>query len=125
MSAPKTTINGAWPAVKRKPTKVYEAIKPEDLSLCDDKLPTSRTKPGSKYEAIFTSAMKTGKTIKTPPGAAASISNIARTWLKRNGHHSYTTRSAGNFGDGDGSGRVWFIKQEAAPVGAKKKGSAA
>jgi hypothetical protein len=64
--------------------------------------------------------MKTGKTIKTPPGAAASISNMARTWLKRSGHHDHTTRSVGNFGDG--TGRVWLIKQEPAPAGAAKEG---
>lgn len=108
--------------IKRTAPKVYEAIRIEDLGLCDDPLPSGRAKPGSKYDEIFAGAVKTGKTIKTPGGAAATVSNLARTWLKRNGHHDMTTRSIGNYGDG--LGRVWFIKAAPQPA-ASKKGRAA
>lgn len=145
MTSAKTTLGkGSWPSVppvktaetppkskpaappaapeKRKPPKVYESIRIEELSLCDDALPEGRAKPGSKYDALFSDAVKTGKTIKTPGGAAASVSNLARTWLKRNGHPNKTTRSVGNYGDG--LGRVWIINETpAAKTG--KKGCAA
>ena len=139
MGQAQTTLGrGAWPSVApvaapkavppappkvRKTPKVYAPINVADLSLCDDKLPEGRAKPGSKYDEIFAAAVKTGKTIKTPGGTAASVSNLARTWLKRNGHHEMTTRSISNYGDG--LGRVWFIKTPPVPNKPAKKGRAA
>jgi hypothetical protein len=98
-----------WPTVPRRAVKVYEAISVTDLSLVNDKIPQSKRQPGSKYHALFNDCIKTGKAIKTPAGAASTISNIARTWLRRQGLEA-TIRSVGNFGDG--SGRVWITATE-------------
>lgn len=109
MSTPKTTLGPApWPARPRKAPKVYETINVDQITLVDDALPTSKTKTTtSKYHGILSSALDTGKAIKTPPGAASAISNIARTWLRRQGH-SASVHSVGNHGDGHG--RVWLVK---------------
>lgn len=143
-AAVKTTIKGNWPSaparaaetaqpaakpapapaaapIKRKPVKVFETINVKDLSLCSDPLPTGKMKPGSKYDAIFKDALATGKTIKTPPGAAAAVSNMLRTWLERNGHKTYTTRSVGNYGDG--MGRVWLLNAKPAARAKAEGGS--
>jgi len=110
-TAPRTTLgNGAWPAIPQrdKPKNKKPAhINLDDLKLTDDPLPTARVSTGSKYEALFTLAMKSGKAIKTPARRAAGVSNVARMWLRRHGHTSHTTRSVSDYGDGHG--RVWII----------------
>lgn len=128
----KTTLGPApWPAKPRRVPKVYETIKLESLSLTDDKMTAKRAKAGSKYDALFRAALDTGKAIKTPGGAAASVGNIARTWLARQGITGYVPRTVGNYGDG--AGRVWLMKVDDADTTAqpakraekKNKGGAA
>lgn len=130
----KTTLGpGAWPARPRRAVKVYEAINPADLALCDDKPKGIRPAGGSKYHEVFVAAVNTGQAIKTPPGAASTIANIARTWLRRQGHTGVAIKSTGNYGDGSDTGRVWLMRAEttgaqpSSPAASKrgKKGGAA
>lgn len=110
--APTTTLGkGAWPAIPPGPAKAKNKkashIDLSALKLTNDPLPTVRVATGSKYEALFTQAMRAQQAIKTPAGRAAGISNAARTWLRRHGHTNYTTRSVSDYGDGHG--RVWIV----------------
>jgi hypothetical protein len=133
-AAAKTTLGPSpWPARPRRPVKVYDSINPAELALVDDKPVSIRPPSGSKYHAIFEGAVKTGKAIKTPPGASSTIANIARTWLRRQGYTGVTIKSTGNFGDGSNTGRVWLLAssetpaQPSGPAASKrgKKGGAA
>lgn len=98
------------PPKKRATPKAYAALQVEKMSLCDDPIRHNRLPTGSKYDALFAEALKTGKAIKTPGGEATPLSNVARGWLKRHNHDGITLRSVNNYGDG--FGRVWFIKDE-------------
>jgi len=116
-AAAKTTLgNSPWPARPRRPVKVYESINAADLALCDDKPKSERPPGGSKYHQVFESAVKTGQAIKTPPGTASTIANIARTWLRRQGYTGVGIKSTGNYGDGSNTGRVWLTSSNITPA---------
>jgi hypothetical protein len=124
----KTTLGPSpWPARPRKPAKVYDKINPEALGLTDDAPRSARPAAGSKYQAIFAAAYVSGKAIKTPAGTAAAISNLARTWLKRQDLKAQV-RSTANYGSGDGTGRVWLFKDgadaQAKAQAGRKRGAA-
>jgi hypothetical protein len=116
-AAAKTTLGTSpWPARQRRAVKVYESINTADLALCDDKPKSIRPAGGSKYHAVFEAAVQTGQAIKTPPGAASTVANIARTWLRRQGYTSVGIKSTGNYGDGSNTGRVWLMRAESTPA---------
>lgn len=119
MTQPKTTLGRApWPgtpAPAPKAAKVavpYVPTKVEDLSLCDDPLPSARINLGNKYGTLLSEALHTGRAIKTPAGGAQRIASAARKWLPANGHKGYAIRTVSDYGDG--FGRVWLIKTEVA-----------
>jgi len=126
-AAAKTTLGPSpWPARQRRPVKVYETIDAKAMALTDDEPVTRQKTQGSKYHDLLMGAYQSGKAIKTPPGTASTVSNIARTWLKRQNLQA-RIQSTGNYGTGDNTGRVWLFKDDqpaTTSAAARKRGAA-
>ncbi len=79
------------------------------LVISDDPLPTHRSAPGHKYDAVF-DKLKPGKCLVCEPGEAGKIGHALNTYLKRKGKPG-TVRTAQRY-ESDGKGRVWLLADD-------------
>lgn len=93
--------------VKKKPASFVDISK---LTIADDPLPTHRSAPGHKYDAVF-DKLKPGKCLVCESGEAGKIGHALNTYLKRKGKPG-TVRTAQRY-EKDGKGRVWLLTDKA------------
>ncbi len=106
------------PAIKpeRKPTEKRAEIELDQLEICDDPLPASRSSPGAKYVPLFT-RLKPGQAIKCKPEETTRVAHAMRKWITQN-KLPYIMRLQVRY-HADGQGRVWLLEAPTPKFGAE------
>lgn len=86
--------------------KIAANVDVSKLLIADDPLPSHRSMPDRKYDAIF-SKLKPGKCIVCESGDAAKIGHALNGYLKRTGSTN-KVKTAQKYTDG--KGRVWLLE---------------
>lgn len=81
------------------------AVDLSKLSICDDPIPTYKSQPEGKYDALLAN-MKPGQAIKCPTGDIDRIANAIKKHIDRR-HPNCVVRTMRDYGDG--MGRVWML----------------
>ncbi len=84
------------------------------LSIASDPVPTKKTLPVHKYDALF-SSMQPGQCVVCPTEYVSKIEHALRAWIKRNGKDKELRPRRIERYDGGDTGRVWLL-----PVDSKK-----
>lgn len=100
---------GKSPFEPKPPKAKSRYVDPDLLKISNDPMPSTRAKPGHKYDEIF-SKLKSKQCLICEGNDAAKIGHALSTWLKVHGKDG-VVRSTKNYeADTTGkAGRVWLI----------------